>query len=214
MEENNDEKNLNQEPEIEQNTIPEDNTTNVEEENVVQNEDTVQQNEEKLIESEEMPAKSGKSIIIIVAILILLLIGGGITAYYLMSNKNEQPKPNNVEPVNPPKNEEENDDKEKENNENYSDYRISNNSIENFDLKFLELENSKSNKIYSPLSIKYALAMLKEGANGETYEQIARIFGDYTPKKYPNNNNMSFANADEFFGRSVEEYRNWLVGRK
>ena len=23
--------------------------------------------------------------------------------------------------------------------------------------------------------------------------------------------NMSFANADEFFGRSVEEYRNWLV---
>ena len=37
--------------------------------------------------------------------------------------------------------------------------------------------------------------MLKEGASGETYEQIARIVGDYVPKKYPNNNNMSFANA-------------------
>ena len=54
----------------------------------------------------------------------------------------------------------------------YSAYRLSGNSLEDFDLFFLQLENEKKNKIYSPLSIKYALEMLEEGANGETKDQI------------------------------------------
>lgn len=37
-----------------------------------------------------------------------------------------------------------------------------------FSMKFLKMENNKQNMIYSPLSIKYALKMLNEGANGNT----------------------------------------------
>ena len=51
------------------------------------------------------------------------------------------------------------------------------------------------NKLYSPLSIKYALEMLAEGANGESKEQISNIIGTYNAKKYTNSSNMSFANA-------------------
>ena len=76
-----------------------------------------------------------------------------------------------------------------------SEYRLSGNGLEDFDLYFMKLENDKKNSVYSPLSIKYALAMLSEGAKGETKEQIDAIIGDYKAKSYPNNEHMSFANA-------------------
>ena len=76
-----------------------------------------------------------------------------------------------------------------------SAYKISGNSLENFDLYFLQLENAKKNKVYSPLSIKYALEMLEEGTNGQSKKQISNIIGQYKGKKYINNENMSFANA-------------------
>ena len=76
-----------------------------------------------------------------------------------------------------------------------SDYRISGNDIENFDLVFMQLENNLKNKVYSPLSIKYALYMLNQAANGETKAQIDAVLGDYKVYSYPNSNNMSFANA-------------------
>lgn len=76
-----------------------------------------------------------------------------------------------------------------------SEYRMSGNGLTKFDLAFLKLENEKTNKIYSPLSIKYALAMLSEGANGETKEQIDAVIGDYTSNKYINSANMAFANV-------------------
>ena len=84
---------------------------------------------------------------------------------------------------------------EVENNNKYMSYRLTGNSLENFDLYFLQLENTNKNKVYSPLSIKYALAMLQEGAIGESKEQITNIIGTYNSKKYTNSNNMSFANA-------------------
>ena len=37
-----------------------------------------------------------------------------------------------------------------------SAYQISDNSLQDFDLYFIQLENETVNKIYSPLSIKYA----------------------------------------------------------
>ena len=77
----------------------------------------------------------------------------------------------------------------------YLTYSLSGNTLEDFDLYFLQLENEKENKVYSPLSIKYALLMLEEGANGETKKQISNILGSYNAKKYNNNANMSFANA-------------------
>ena len=75
----------------------------------------------------------------------------------------------------------------------HSEYRLSGNGLEDFDLYFLKLEEEAKNKVYSPLSIKYALAMLSEGSNGETKEQIDALIGDYQAKKYPNNEHMSFA---------------------
>ena len=77
----------------------------------------------------------------------------------------------------------------------YSKYRMSGNHLEDFDLSFLKLEQEKKNTVYSPLSIKYALGMLSEGAKGQTKEQIDSVIGEYQARKYNNNSNMSFANA-------------------
>ena len=95
-----------------------------------------------------------------------------------------------------------------------SEYRMSGNSLENFDLYFLKLENTPGNKIYSPLSIKYALEMLSEGANGETKKQLDAVIGDYKARSYPNNEHMSFANAmfirDSFKEKIQEAYTKTL----
>ena len=56
--------------------------------------------------------------------------------------------------------------------ENYLDYKIVDNSLGDFDIRFLQTDNDRENKVYSPLSIKYALTMLNEGAAGETKKQI------------------------------------------
>ncbi len=74
-------------------------------------------------------------------------------------------------------------------------YSIKSNSLEPFDLYFLQLENKKENKIYSPLSIKYALSMLAEGSEGESKKQILDIIYDYKTNKFENNKNISLANA-------------------
>lgn len=74
-------------------------------------------------------------------------------------------------------------------------YSIESNSLEPFDLYFLQLENKKENKVYSPLSIKYALSMLAEGAEGESKKQILDIIYDYKTNKYENSKNISLANA-------------------
>ena len=58
-------------------------------------------------------------------------------------------------------------------------YSIKSNSLEPFDLYFLQLENKKENKVYSPLSIKYALSMLAEGSEGESKKQILDIIYNY-----------------------------------
>ena len=103
-------------------------------------------------------------------------------------------------------------------NEKYtSPYKMSGNSLENFDLQFLKLENEEVNKIYSPLSIKYALQMLKEGASGDSYGQINAIVGDYISKKYVNSKNMSLANAmfirNDFKDKVQAGYVNKLKGK-
>ena len=102
--------------------------------------------------------------------------------------------------------------------ENYNNkYKLSGNSLEDFDLYFLQLENERKNKVYSPLSIKYALSMLNEGANGKTKKQISNVIGDYNAKKYSNNSNMSFANAlfirDSFKDSIKDSYINTLSNK-
>ena len=98
-----------------------------------------------------------------------------------------------------------------------AEYRINSNGLEKFDLAFLKLENKNENVIYSPLSIKYALQMLGEGANNNTKTQIDSIIGNYKYKKYNNNKNMSFANAmfikDNFKNQIVNDYTSNLKNR-
>ncbi len=76
-----------------------------------------------------------------------------------------------------------------------SELKMDDNSLSDFDLYFLKLENNGKNKVYSPLSIKYALEMLSEGADGDTKAQIDAVIGEYSAKKYENSTHMSFANA-------------------
>ena len=66
-----------------------------------------------------------------------------------------------------------------------------------FDLKFLKLENNGKNNIYSPLSLRYALYMLRDGADEKTLEQIEDVLGEATDvKKYENIDKvLSFANT-------------------
>ena len=83
------------------------------------------------------------------------------------------------------------------------------NSLEKFDLYFLQLENGKQNKIYSPLSIKYALEMLEEGTTGESKAQISNIIGSYKANKYVNSKNMAFGNA--IFINDISSLRESIV---
>jgi len=91
-----------------------------------------------------------------------------------------------------------------------SNYRLAGNGLENFDLYFMQVENPGKNMIYSPLSIKYALEMLAEGTDGDSRAQLDALIGDYVARKYPNNKNMSFANAmfikDTFKNDVKKEY--------
>jgi serine protease inhibitor len=135
---------------------------------------------------ESAPKKKSK-LPIILLILILLAAGGFAVWYFVLggngSKKEEEKKDDSTTTTTT------------ESKTKASPYRLSGNSLEDFDLQFLKLENKKENVIYSPLSIKYALAMLNEGTDGESHKQIADLIGDYKGKKYTNSENLSLANA-------------------
>lgn len=96
-------------------------------------------------------------------------------------------------------------------------YQLSGNGLEDFDLAFLRLENAEKNKLYSPLSIKYTLAMLSEGADGVTKKQIDSVIGKYHSNKYTNSQNISFANGmfvrDTYKDSIVNGYTDNLVNK-
>ena len=80
-----------------------------------------------------------------------------------------------------------------------------------FTMQFLQLENNKQNMIYSPLSIKYALNMLNEGANRNTKTQIENLIGSLSLTKYNNIDEvLSLANSayirDTYSKDIKEEY--------
>jgi len=65
-----------------------------------------------------------------------------------------------------------------------------------FDFTFLKLENNKKNMLYSPLSIKYALNMLQDGAEENTYDELNKLIGNNKLPKYPNlSENITLANG-------------------
>lgn len=131
-------------------------------------------------EKREIKISLGKAIFLFVAIILIVVV-----AILVVCLKNK--KPNIVESKT--------DNTKTVDTKQAFKYTLKSNSLEDFDLRFLQLENKKINKIYSPLSIKYTLAMLNEGTEEETKEQIANLIGEYKANKYANNGNMSFANA-------------------
>ena len=139
-------------------------------------------------EKEPEQKKKGKKGLVIFLLLLIIVIGCGAYYYFNIYKKDSKIIHNS--------------------NKTKYEYTMKGNSLENFDLKFMQLENNGKNMVYSPLSIKYALAMLSEGAKGETKQQIDNIIGEYKTKKYPNNKHMSFANAmfiRNTFQKSVKE---------
>jgi len=84
-------------------------------------------------------------------------------------------------------------------------------AITDFDFQFLKMENNKKNMLYSPLSIEYALKMLEEGANNNTYDEIHKVIGNIELPKYESiDKSLSLANGlfirDTYYGRVTKEY--------
>ena len=68
--------------------------------------------------------------------------------------------------------------------------------LDGFTYAPLKLEANEENLVYSPLSIKYALSMLNEGAEGETKEEIDKLIKDLNLTKYNDIDKvLSLANA-------------------
>jgi len=83
--------------------------------------------------------------------------------------------------------------------------------ITDFEFEFLKLENNKKNMIYSPLSIEYALNMLKEGADKNTLAEITKVIGNRRLTKYNNiEEHLSLANGlfirDSYYEYVLSEY--------
>ena len=92
------------------------------------------------------------------------------------------------------------------------------NTDDEFWYQFLKMENKKSNMVYSPLSIGYALNMLNDGANGNTKAQIEKIISKYRISKYKNIEDiLSLANSvyirDTFKDEIKDSYKNNLVSK-
>ena len=177
-----------------QENVEEEKMEEIKEEEKVEEPEVVENQENK----EEKPKKK-TGLIIVLCILFVVVALVAVLANILLG------KPKKTEKA------------EVEKTEVKSTYRLSGNGLEKFDLYFLQLENKEANVVYSPLSIKYALAMLNDGTDGMSHEQIKAVIGDYQPKKYNNNEHMSFANAmfirDTFNDQIKEEYKRILYDK-
>lgn len=135
---------------------------------------------DKKQDNQKKGKSSKKMAIILLAVLIFIVIVAFFVYRYIKEDSQKEEKKESI--VNTQK-------------EYKSEYKMTGNDIQDFDLYFLQLESAKKNAIYSPLSIKYALAMLQDGAENDTKAQISNLIGDYKTKKYTNSTNMSLANA-------------------
>ncbi len=136
-----------------------------------------------------------------VVILVILFIGVIAVFGVMFINKNKEEKNKNTigTVINP-----------------ISDADRENIEKSDFSLKFLKIENNEQNMIYSPLSIKYALKMLNEGANGNTKTQIENVVGNLNLEKYNNIDKvLSLANSlyirDTYSKHVKDEYKSTLT---
>ena len=78
--------------------------------------------------------------------------------------------------------------------------------VDGITYSILKLETNKNNLVYSPLSIKYALSMLKEGAVGDTKKEIEEVLTDAKLTKYEDIDKvLSLANS-VFIRDTFKEY--------
>lgn len=80
---------------------------------------------------------------------------------------------------------------------------------------FLQLETKKNNLVYSPISIKYALHMLSDGAKGKTKTEIDNVLGDDVLPAYQGiEKHLAFANGlfirDTYESHIVSGYKELL----
>ena len=140
-------------------------------------------------------SKNKKALIALIFVLVVaILTGGGFLIWSMLPGSQEPPKQNQSSSSSQD---------QPSNNTNQTSYDMG--ALSDFDLTFLRLENTADNVVYSPLSIKYALAMLSDAAAGESKTQITNLIGDYQPTKYVNNEHRSFANA-MFIRENVKDY--------
>ncbi len=88
--------------------------------------------------------------------------------------------------------------------------------LDDFTLSFLKLENNERNMVYSPLSIKYALKMLKDGADGNTKAEIEDLIKELGLTKYENIKDvLSLANSvyvrEKYKENILKEYTDALA---
>ena len=180
---------------VEENTIDNETTEEIEEQTQESNAGTI----EKPKKEENKPKKKRKSKLIIpIIITLIILILAAICVPVILKNRKDSGKT-----ITPAKK--------------LSEYTMKGNSLEDFDLFFLKQENEEVNKVYSPLSIKYALAMLADASAGESKDQITSIIGDYKSKKYTNSEHLSLANAffiRNSFKSNVKKEYNDIVSKK
>ena len=170
------------EPENELSTSDE-SKDNLQQENSVSNNEeveipNVEKNEEVQTEEPKVKKCGKNKIIIPIIIALIIMVLAAILVPPILKNKKESSEGGTVTPS-----------------KKSSEYTMKGNSLEDFDLFFLKQENEEVNKVYSPLSIKYALAMLADASAGESKDQITSIIGDYKSKKYTNSEHLSLANA-------------------
>ena len=139
---------------------------------------------------EEKKTKIDKKIIIGVVALAAVAIAG-FAVFFTKSNNDEPEEPNKP-------------------------YIPNDVKVDDFSLSFLKLEENKENIIYSPLSIKYALNMLNDGANGKTKEEITKVIGTELPTKYENIEKvLSLANSvfirEEYISTIKDKYNAELI---
>ncbi len=111
--------------------------------------------------------------LVVIAVAVLAItIGIGL----LLANGNKKGNSGNSEPDKP--------------------YNPNNVVLDGFTFAPLKLEASEDNLVYSPLSVKYALSLLSEGAQGETKEEIDKLIKDLGLTKYENIDKvLSLANS-------------------
>ena len=140
--------------------------------------------------------KNNKGLVVFLCVLAILIVGLGV-AYKCLEFKNDSKTEEKKEEEKKPTRKVDKDD---------------------MAFAFLKLENDGTNKMYSPLSIRMALQLLAEGAEGESRQQLDTLLGEYNTNKYvPIEGHLGFGNSlfirDTYYDKVENDYIN-LVKEK